>query len=139
MLLLGENRIFSIPPHIGKMSSLKELYINDNADLQVSPTIFFKFLQKNIFSRIYPWSCRIVNRFKYCQSRGVPWATYHQIFNTARHMSFTISVYAPIRFEINRSTFELSFLLLLKVHIKHIHFITLKKLKKEKLAVIPHV
>ena len=36
MLLQGENRIFSIPPHIGKMSSLKELYINDNADLQVS-------------------------------------------------------------------------------------------------------
>ena len=27
--------MFTIPPHIGMMSSLKELYINDNPDLQV--------------------------------------------------------------------------------------------------------
>ena len=32
---LGENQMFTIPPHIGMMSSLKELYINDNPDLQV--------------------------------------------------------------------------------------------------------
>ena len=34
-IFLGENQMFTIPPHIGMMSSLKELYINDNPDLQV--------------------------------------------------------------------------------------------------------
>ena len=36
-MLVGENRIYSIPPHIGMMDSLSELYINDNQDLHRLP------------------------------------------------------------------------------------------------------
>ena len=38
--------MFTIPPHIGMMSSLKELYINDNPDLQVILTAVLLILTK---------------------------------------------------------------------------------------------
>ena len=42
--------MFTIPPHIGMMSSLKELYINDNPDLQVILTAELLFLTKNVLT-----------------------------------------------------------------------------------------
>ena len=42
--------MFTIPPHIGMMSSLKELYINDNPDLQVILTAELLILTKNVLT-----------------------------------------------------------------------------------------
>ena len=44
--------MFTIPPHIGMMSSLKELYINDNPDLQVILTAELLILKmfKNVLT-----------------------------------------------------------------------------------------
>ena len=85
------------------MCALRELYINDNSDLQVNFTRTWDLIRYKITFRTYPWSCPTVNHCKSFRLKDVHSGTYHQTFNTGLPMSFTIYVYVQTQFETSRS------------------------------------